>query len=173
MNHEELVGYIRESTESVFRTMLALELGPGPSGIHRGAVSASHGVAALVGFAGSWVGTGSVDCSPALACRFAGAMLSSVPQSVDDDVLDAMGEIANMIIGNIKNSVEAVVGPMELSLPTVVHGCHFITRSQRQSEWSVVPFACLGAEFTVQVMLIPGGCHVSPRQLASVSQVED
>jgi chemotaxis protein CheX len=159
MTHEEIVSLIQESTDSVFSTMLGLEVSPGRSGISQGTVAPSHGVAALVSMAGSWVGIGSIDCSAPLACHFAGSMWGSESRSVDDDVLDAIGEVANMIIGNIKTSVESVVGPMELSIPTVVYGHNFITRSQRHGLWNVVPFTCCGQEFTVQVMLVPGGSH--------------
>jgi chemotaxis protein CheX len=172
MKHEELVSYILESTESVFSTMLGLDVAPGPSDVSCGSVAPSHGVAALVGMAGPWAGTGSIDCSASLACLFAGAMLGSDYKSVDDDVLDAVGEVANMIIGNIKTSVEGVVGPMELSIPTVVYGRNFITRSQKHSQWSVVPFSCNGEEFTVQVMLIPSTGQ-STSMAATVHQVAD
>jgi chemotaxis protein CheX len=156
MTHAEIVNLIQESTESVFSTMLGLEVSSGRSDISQGAVAPSHGVAALVGMAGSWVGTGSIDCSAPMACLFAGAMLGSEYRSVDDDVLDAIGEVANMIVGHIKTNVESVAGPMELSLPTVVYGHNFVTRSQRHIQWNVVPFTCCGQQFTVQVMLVPG-----------------
>jgi len=155
MEQEELVRYILESTESVFSTMLGLETTAGTPRTSQGAVGPSHGVAALVGLAGSWIGTGSVDCSAELSCKIAAAMLSSEYDTVTDDVLDAMGEVANMIIGNIKNSVEIVVGPMDLSIPTVVYGRNFTTRSQRHNQWTVVPFECQGEEFLIQVTLMP------------------
>ncbi len=159
MQQEELVGYILESTESVFSTMLGLDATAGKARLSEGAVGPSYGVAALVGLAGCWIGTGSVDCSAGLACKIAGAMLGSEYEAVDDDVLDAMGEVANMVIGNIKNSVEVVVGPMDLSIPTVVHGRNFTTRSHRNNQWTVVPFQCLGEEFLIQVMLLPNEGH--------------
>jgi chemotaxis protein CheX len=156
MQHDELVGHILQSTLSVFSTMLDLEITPGTPHVGAGGEAPNYGVAALVGLAGSWAGTGSVDCSAALACRLAGAMLGSEYESVNDDVLDAMGEVANMIIGNIKTSVEEVVGPMDLSIPTVVYGRNFTTRSQKRNQWTVVPFDCYGEELLVRVMLVPG-----------------
>lgn len=155
MQNEELVQHILDATQSVFSTMLGLEAVAGPARISQSGVGASHGVAALVGMAGTWIGTGSVDCSAAMACRIAGAMLGSEYPAVTDDVLDAMAEVGNMIIGNVKSSVEAVVGPMNLSIPTVVYGQNFTTRSQKRDQWTTVPFTCEGGEFLVQVMLVP------------------
>jgi len=170
MENEDFVRFILDSTERVFSTMLGLEITAGEAKVSQGAVGPSYGLAALVGFAGSMVGTGSIDCSAALACHFAGAMLGSEYEAVNDDVLDAMGEVANMIMGNIKTSVEAAVGPMDLSIPTVVYGRNFTTRSQRHNQWMVVPFACRGEEFLVQVMLAPNQGQSALVQAAPVLQ---
>lgn len=75
-------------------------------------------------------------------------------ESVNEEVLDAVGEITNMIIGNVKTALEERVGPMGLSTPTVIYGRNFQTRSARVSEWTVVPFEC--AEETLWVQLCIG-----------------
>jgi chemotaxis protein CheX len=61
--------------------------------------------------------------------------------SVDDEVLDAFGELTNMIIGNFKTAIEAHMGQLGLSIPTVVYGKNFSTRSPGHEEWTVVPFS--------------------------------
>ena len=161
MLEESLSRYILESTESVFSTMLGWELTAGEPRIAHGNMGPSFGVAALVGLAGPWMGNGSLDCSATLACTIAGAMRRTEYQDVNEDVLDAMGEVANMIIGNIKTRAEAIVGPLDLSIPTVVYGRNFTTRSQSRNQWTVVPFQCQGEEFQVQVMLIPNNSHAA------------
>ncbi len=173
MQHEDLVRHILDATQSVFSTMLGLEAIPGPARVSQSGVGASHGVAALVGMAGTWIGTGSVDCSAAMACRIAGAMMGSDYQSVNDDVLDAMGEVGNMIVGNVKSSVEALVGPMDLSIPTVVYGQNFTTRSQKRDQWTIVPFVCEGEAFLVQVMLVPNSSQsaAAPSALLAIEAV--
>lgn len=165
MQHEDLSRYILESTEGVFSTMLGLEVTAREPRIAQGNMGPSFGVAALVGLAGPWIGNGSVDCSATLACTIAGAMLGTEYQAVNDDVLDAMGEVANMIIGNVKTSAEAMVGPLDLSIPTVVYGRNFTTRNQKQNQWTVVPFRCQGEEFQVQVMLIPNSSHAAVSEM--------
>ena len=40
--------------------------------------------------------------------------------SVEGEVLDAIGEIANMIFGNVKTALESEVGDLGLSIPTVI-----------------------------------------------------
>ena len=49
--------------------------------------------------------------------------------AVNEEVLDAVGELTNMIIGNVKTVAEAIVGPLNLSVPTVIYGRNFTSRS--------------------------------------------
>ncbi len=56
-------------------------------------------------------------------------MLMTEAPSVNEDVLDAVAELTNMIIGNVKTELEAQVGPLGLSIPTVVYGRNFQTKT--------------------------------------------
>lgn len=73
------------------------------------------GVRAAVTVAGAWHGAIVVSCSPAAAHRLAAVLLDlPEPQVTDGDVADALGELANIIGGNIKGLLPA---PSTLSLP--------------------------------------------------------
>ena len=95
----------------------------------------------LIGLAGSWVGTGSLACSANCAAKIASALLMTPYTAIDEDVLDAVAEVTNMIIGNVKTALESRLGAMGLSTPTVIYGSNFQTRSSGSQEWTVVPFA--------------------------------
>jgi chemotaxis protein CheX len=102
-------------------------------------------------------------------------MLMSECDSVDDDVLDVMGEVANMVIGNIKTNLEEALGTLALGVPTVTFGKNFATRSAAKHTWTLVPFRCGGHELFVQVLLaessqFPRACRIpsSQRTLAEV-----
>ena len=57
------------------------------------------------------------ECNRWQACRFAGRFLSTdPPDAVNDEVRDLLGELANMIGGNLKC---AVVAGLSLSMPSV------------------------------------------------------
>ncbi len=150
---DDLVERITLATKEVFSMMLGGEAVPGPPRTEDGGVGPTEGVVALVGLTGPLVGTGSVCCSPELACRLAGQMLMTEYHAVDNDVLDAVGEVANMIIGNLKTTIEDQFGAMWLSVPTVVYGRNFTTRSMGRHNWTVVPFTCDGMEMQVQMFL--------------------
>ena len=76
--------------------------------------------------AGDWNGAVLLECDRRQACRFAGRFLSmDPPDTVDDVVRDVLGELANMIGGNLK----PVLTPgIRLSMPSVVDGCDYSLR---------------------------------------------
>ena len=152
-SHEEMADLIARAATDVFTTMLGMELACGaPYAGHRNP-EPQDGVVSLIGMAGEWVGMGSVACSAELACRLSSSFLMSEYTAVNDEVLDAVAEITNMIIGNVKTGLEERLGPMGLSIPTVVYGRNFTTRSLGHNEWTVVPFGCGGETMKVQVCL--------------------
>jgi chemotaxis protein CheX len=112
-------------------------------------------VLSLVGLAGSWTGAGTITCSTAFACRMCAQLLMTEATSVNEDVLDAVGEVTNMIIGNFKTLVEEHVGPLGLSIPTVIYGRNFTSRSIGRADWVAVPFNCEGEGFEIRVCLTP------------------
>ena len=65
-------------------------------------------------------------------------MLMTESTAVDEDVLDAVAELTNMIIGSVKTDLEQHLGPLGLSIPTVVFGRNFKTRTSANTEWIVV-----------------------------------
>src|ERR1035441_5371457 len=76
--------------------------------------------------AGDWNGAVLLECDRRQACRFAGRFLSmDPPDTVDDVVRDLLGELANMIGGNLK----CVLTPgIRLSMPSIVDGSDYSLR---------------------------------------------
>lgn len=158
MNQELVVKAVADATQEVFSTMLADEARLGEPWTER-VPKVSDGVVAFIGLAGRWTGTGMLSCSPTLACRLASQLLMSEyppgTEAVNEEVLDAIAEIANMIIGNVKNVLEDELGPMGMSIPTVIFGRNFATRSIALGEWTVIPFDCSGERLEVRICLAP------------------
>jgi chemotaxis protein CheX len=111
---ELVAGELAQIVESVFETMLSLEVSergePGCVSVDR--------VRAVVKMTSAWTGAVLVECGQEAARRFAGRFLSMSPppESVDDLVRDVLGELANMIGGNLKCVLK---GGMRLSMPQV------------------------------------------------------
>lgn len=166
INQDRLVSIIQAATDEVFSTMLGMPLTPGESHTEKSGSECFDGVVALVGLAGAWVGSGRVACSAPFACRLSSALLCSEYTAVNEDVLDAISEITNMIIGNVKSSLDDELGPMGLSIPTVIFGRNYKARSCGVHEWVVVPFHCDSERFEVKFALMPCGKTEGGRALA-------
>jgi chemotaxis protein CheX len=155
ISREELVGAIELATGEVFTTMLNLEAKPGEVFLEKEEATPRSGVVSLIGLAGSWVGSGSLACTSECATRIASALLMTPYTAIDEDVLDAVAEVTNMIIGNVKTALENRLGAMGLSTPTVIYGRNFQTRSGGSQEWTVVPFTVGGDRMFVQMCIAP------------------
>ncbi len=151
----DLSAAIKAATADVFSTMLSLELKPGEVYVEKPEAAPSSGVVSLIGLAGPWVGTGSLSCTAPFACRIAGQLLMTEYSAICEDVLDAVAEVTNMIVGNVKTTLENRLGAMGLSTPTVIYGRNFQTRSARNQEWTVVPFDCGGDRMCIQLCIAP------------------
>ena len=152
---DHLVRSLAKSVEDVFSIMLGASVVVQPVTFEKGAPDAHDGVVSFIGVAGSWVGTGCVACSPALACRVCSQMLMTENTSVNEEVLDALAELTNMIIGSVKNDLEQELGPLGLSIPTVVFGRNFRTKSAGHAEWIVQRFRWDTDELEVRIWLTP------------------
>ena len=176
MTHEMKVVIVRAAAHNVFETMLGTKLQDCEPRQADSPIR-TEGVVALIGLAGDWAGTGAFRCSAEMARKVSGLFLMQEFPGVDEEVLDAVGEIANMILGNAKTSFEETLGPMGLSIPTVIYGRNFTTRSIGRNEWTVVPFELDGEVFEIQISLAqrhhgraPGAAHQQP--LSTVMSME-
>lgn len=167
LDRDRLVSKIRLATEEVFSTMLGTSAIAEAEYVEQGGSQCSDGMIALVGLAGAWAGAGIVCCSAALACRLSGALLDSEHPGVSEDVLDAMSELANMIVGHVKSSLEDELGPLGLSIPTVIFGRNIKARSGGAHEWVVAPFRCHSELLEVKIALMPSGRTGNSRAFAT------
>lgn len=107
---------VAQVVASTFETMLRLEVNAGgpewfPS---------RERLTAAVHLTGKWNGAVLLECSREEACRLTGHFLSiEAPAAVDDIVRDVLGELANIIGGNLKC---VLMQGMRLSMPSTVDG---------------------------------------------------
>lgn len=135
--------------------MLAIDLTIGETTIGPVAPRKHSGIIALLGLTGERSGSGQFSCDQAFGCRIASQMLMAEYATVDADVLDAISEIANMIVGSVKNSLESYLGPMGLSTPMIVSGCDFDTRIAGNADRICMTFTSGDDVAAVQVVLAP------------------
>ncbi|MBZ5628029.1 MAG: chemotaxis protein CheX [Acidobacteriia bacterium] len=79
----------------------------------------------MVGLAGALCGLMRIQCTAASAHKIASSMLGGDPGAVPDALLDAMGEVCNMVAGNFKSKLLGVTDSCMLSVPTVITGADY------------------------------------------------
>lgn len=155
LQNTDIATFIRSAASEVFTTMLGMEVATGPEREDPTGPDVADGVLAFIGLAGPWAGAGAISCSASLACKLCEALLMSENPAVNEEVLDAMGEVTNMIIGSFKTLAEERLGPLGLSIPTVIYGRNFKSRGAGRHHWVVVPFSCAAGEMEIRVCLAP------------------
>lgn len=142
ISHDELAAI----TVDTWQTLLGLD--PEPSG----QAPASEDViyCATVHITGDTQWTIRVDCSGTHALDVTSAMFGMEPgEATDSDVDDALGEIANVIAGNVKAMMD---GNSRLSLPTVAHGRGFAVTVPGMVDLHRASFVCEDQPVSVSIL---------------------
>ncbi len=108
------------SLKHTFHTMLSCEA-------HRGHMvlkednRSQHQISGVIGLSGKAVGTVVVSFSESVALKAASTMLLAEFTEINDEVLDAVGELTNIVAGGAKAELEEY--HLMSSLPNVITGC--------------------------------------------------
>jgi chemotaxis protein CheX len=137
---------LAQIVESVFRAMLDLET----EECGEPWLPSCDRLTAAVHMTGDWNGAVLVECNPGQACRFAGRFLSmDPPNRVDDVVRDVLGELANMIGGNLKC---VLTQGIRLSRPYVVDGSDYSMRVCGAVIHDRLAFCCAEGLFWITIL---------------------
>jgi chemotaxis protein CheX len=107
----------------------------------------------MVGFAGIYSGVISVHCPVDLALKITSNMLGIECDEVNEDLNDAIGEIANMLGGGVKQVLSKGGQDVKLSIPTVISGEDYTVNSLSDIDCVVIPFKIGGDKFLVGLTL--------------------
>jgi chemotaxis protein CheX len=144
---------IFDAVHGIFQSMLGIE--PGLQALERvDRPLGNTGISAIVGYAGEHEGTVVLICGRTVATQFAEAML--MEDSLDPDseeVDDAMGEIANMIAGQLKNLVCTGGNEVQLSIPIIVReGDYRLQVPADYERWRLTAVHSNGEPFFVEMV---------------------
>jgi chemotaxis protein CheX len=139
---------LAQIVESVFVNMMDLEVSMSEALW----VPSNDQLTSAVHLSGDWNGALLLECSRRQACKFAGRFLSSdPPETVNDDVRDVLGELANMLGGNMKS---AVVPGLSLSMPSVTDGSDYGLRVIGSEIHDRLAFDCAEGPFWVTLLAV-------------------
>jgi chemotaxis protein CheX len=152
LSEEQLARYVIDATHEVFSTMVMMNPEddyPLNAPVHHFQCS----ITGLVGFAGTYSGTISIHCPVPLALRITGSMLGLECHEVGDDLNDAIGEIANMLAGNVKQVLSRGGLDVRLSIPTIISGEGYTIETLSVGDCVVIPFTVGTERFLVGLSL--------------------
>ena len=109
-------------------------------------------VSGIVGLAGLCQGMLAIHAPEKVAMGITNDFLGMEVESVDDDVKDAISELANMVGGSVKPVLSPNGKDIQLSLPSVFHG-DYTVKYFTNAHWVIVPFTISWGQFFVELQL--------------------
>ena len=148
----ELEEKIIDCTKEIFSTMIMMEITV--SSQAQTAVKTLHdSISGIIGLAGKHKGVLAIHLPIAVAASITTSFLGIEVNEVNEDVEDAIGELANMLGGNIKTILSEKGRDIELSLPRAIYGKEYGFQSGQDVEEHIIPFECEVGSFIVQLQL--------------------
>ncbi|NVN89793.1 MAG: chemotaxis protein CheX, partial [Desulfuromonadales bacterium] len=95
----------------------------------------------------------SIHCPVSLALKITSSMLGMECDEVNEDLNDAIGEIANMLGGSVKQVLSKGGLDVKLSIPTVISGEDYTVNSLSDTDCVVIPFKTDDDRFLVGLTL--------------------
>ncbi len=146
----DYINPVLASAKATFETILGCT--PKRSGMELASATAKYDVSAIIGITGSATGTVVVSLSAEAAFAALERMVGVKPDTIDGDVLDAVGEVCNMIAGGAKSKLDS--HQLAISIPNMVsgpgHQIHYPSNVQPirlQFESEIGPF-CIDVGFS-------------------------
>lgn len=140
-------------TQDVFSTMLMLDISAEDVSNDKGSTITSN-LTSMIGLGGGLRGMLAVHCPANVAKDITGSFLGMEVEELDEDVKDAIGEIANMVAGNLKVSCANVGINVELAIPTSVVGDGFRISGANGSTRHNISFQLESGTFWVELLYI-------------------
>jgi chemotaxis protein CheX len=144
---------VTSAVTELFGTMLSMNMLPAP--LESGFGNGETHIAGAVGFVGRLSGVVYVFTTVSFARRITSTLLGLPEAEVaqDEMINDAMGEMANMLVGHMKSRISDRGMPCVLTIPSVVRGSHFSVEAISSTEGHILSFACGGDRIFVQFLL--------------------
>jgi chemotaxis protein CheX len=137
-----------DAVETIWTTMFGLQATANPT-MMAGRLKAST-LTGCIYITGAWQGAVKVECSGGLARRVAAIMFGAdVCDVTPDQINDALGELTNIIGGNIKALLPE---PSHLSMPAVTEGTDYLFSVPGSRPMAEMSFTCEGKPFQVTIL---------------------
>lgn len=155
INSLDLKPLIENALSDVFDTMLSKAIVP-----HPGAAKANgdRAIVGSVGFAGKVMGNINIHISETFGRVIAAAMLGMEMDEIDgeEEIFDVLGEVCNMVGGDLKSRLCDADLPCELSIPSITSGSDFNIEPKGWVRHETYGFRCEDHTAIVEVFMKSG-----------------
>lgn len=149
----ELEKYLIDATLEVFASMIFIDITP--EAVNDEPISALNpNLSSLIGLAGDLKGILGIHCPEGVALAITSSMLGMEVEALGEDAKDAIGEIANMVAGGLKESLSVDGKKMELAIPSTVIGQSIRTSGLARASRLMLPFTCAMGRFGLELRYI-------------------
>lgn len=149
----ELEQAIIQSTMEVFASMIFIDIIPDPL-VHPPTEAVAPELSSLIGLAGDLKGLLAIHCPGPVALGITSAMLGMEVEELGEDAKDAIGEIANMVAGGLKEALAAENRKIELAIPTTVIGKAVRTSGLSGASRLMPTFTCPVGRFGIELRYV-------------------
>jgi chemotaxis protein CheX len=142
---------IIESTQEIFSTMVMMEISVSPEPTLEATIH-NESITGLIGLAGIHKGILAIHMPNKVAFAVTGSFLGMEVEEINADVEDAIGELANMLGGNVKTILSENGRDISLSLPTTISGQEYnFQQADTSAEKTIISFDTAAGSFQVEL----------------------
>ncbi|MDY6822962.1 MAG: chemotaxis protein CheX [Thermodesulfobacteriota bacterium] len=110
-------------------------------------------VSGVIGFTGETNGTVAVTFDEPSILKIVTNMFGEEMNSLNDEVVDAVGELTNMISGQARRELEEAGRFFEAAIPSVIHGKGHTITHYTDGPKIAIPFSTEDGNFTIEVCM--------------------
>jgi len=151
----DLEGLVTGAVTEVFSTMLSMNMLP--ASLEPGFGNGEAHIAGAVGFVGRLSGMVYMFTTVSFARRITATFLGLQEAEIEGDEMinDAMGEMANMLVGQMKSRLSDRGMPYMLTIPSLARGSNFSVEATTSTEGHTFSFVSGENRIFIQVLLKP------------------
>jgi len=151
---EQYIQPFIDVTKSTFKDFVGADVNVGRPYFSQKDAPNEWDISGIIGLSGEARGAVVISMKCALAARLTDMLTGTTHSSIDDEVVDAIGEIVNIIAGNAKKGLEEAFR-LIISLPTIVRGPgHELKWPHEQARIMCIPCTIFETEsFTLSVAI--------------------
>ena len=151
---EQYIQPFIDVTRTTFKEFIGVDVNVGRPYFQEKGAANEWDISGVIGLSGEARGAVVIGMKAATAIKITDILTGGKHSNIDDEVVDAIGEIVNIIAGNAKKGLEEAFR-LIISLPSIIEGKgHHIKWSHDQARIICIPFTAFETEtFTLSVAI--------------------